>query len=174
MTCLIPLSALCVTVQGLWFLACLKNSLSPERQEHGEAILQAARRELSRSGNTSAARMVAESSELFNDLVLVAREQPAQRRVRMNIGTTCQLDRFLVPTQSALTISYPVRSGDRPGRDSDIPSDDATAALTDSFQVDDHVYFPSDQVSRSYHAMPVYRTYSNNRCAFSNSMKMLM
>ena len=127
--------------QGLWFIACLKNSLSPDRRVQGEAILNVAVRELHRHKRSASAQMLSESARLFDDLVRVANHQSSSRRVKLPIGTQCQLEKFLVPIQAALKISYPPLAGR--GQCMGGGGGEVSAAEETSGDV---VYFPSDQV----------------------------
>lgn len=68
------------------------------------------RRNATSNGNAwakGAAQMLQRSVDFFRELVLLAELQPRDRRIRMPAGLVGDFSAFLVPTQAALTISYP-------------------------------------------------------------------
>jgi serine/threonine-protein kinase ATR len=121
--------------QGIWHMSSQIHSLNTERKKHSKAIVASAISKLQQSNDTTNADMLNDATPLFHSIVSLAQLIPqssAGNKINVDIGKNCNLSRFLVPTQAALTMC-----------------DACSPALKNPSLRNDtgNVYFPSDQAS---------------------------
>jgi serine/threonine-protein kinase ATR len=113
---------------GIWHFACLMHSLQQRRQEEGQNILGIA------SKSVELRSIFEDYNKFFDDLVNLARLQTNSKKITYRIGEgLTHLGKFIVPMQSALTLCY--------------PRHDSSNSSGGADQIEDVVYFPTNQMS---------------------------
>jgi serine/threonine-protein kinase ATR len=87
---------------SIWHVASLFKSLNADRGRQGSKLLEKAVHVLAKRRQVEEAAMLKEAPTLFSDLVRLAEELPADKRIRFPIGRGLTLHRFLVPKQQIL------------------------------------------------------------------------